>query len=259
MAAPSTANSTLADAFTDAASAVDELMQEMTDWRDNLSNANMEHLPKYDEVSEAAQLLEDADLERRAEAVNTALQELSEGRDFVAGCPEHVEGQKCKRCGWDGVLARLIETPPLTEYSLESPKSDFSGDIVVATISNGYSSELWTMKENEGVEKFNARLEAARREWWKQAERDERRNSHRHGHRLPDVTALETVPRHRRALRADDHLLDFEEAPKEPRGPARRGYGDARNRHRSGQERDRRRRGPERSALRPERRARRGG
>jgi chromosome segregation ATPase len=37
---------------------LEELMSEMESWRDNMSSANMEHLPKYDEVSEAYDNLE---------------------------------------------------------------------------------------------------------------------------------------------------------------------------------------------------------
>jgi molecular chaperone GrpE (heat shock protein) len=37
---------------------VEELLDEMTTWRDNMDNANMTHLPKYDEVSECCDALE---------------------------------------------------------------------------------------------------------------------------------------------------------------------------------------------------------
>jgi paraquat-inducible protein B len=42
-------------------SEVESLTEEMTSWRDNMSGANMEHLPKYDEVSEACDELENID------------------------------------------------------------------------------------------------------------------------------------------------------------------------------------------------------
>lgn len=43
---------------------IEELKDEMVEWRDNMDGANMSHLPKYDEVSEAADTLENAELER---------------------------------------------------------------------------------------------------------------------------------------------------------------------------------------------------
>lgn len=39
---------------------LETLKEEMESWRDNMSAASMEHLPKYDEVGEACNALDDA-------------------------------------------------------------------------------------------------------------------------------------------------------------------------------------------------------
>lgn len=41
-------------------SEIDNLKSEMESWRDNLDGANMSHLPKYDQVSECADVLDNA-------------------------------------------------------------------------------------------------------------------------------------------------------------------------------------------------------
>lgn len=53
-------NASAEGAFEDGKSEVEGLKEEMSEWKDNLENNNMEHLPKYDEVSECADALETA-------------------------------------------------------------------------------------------------------------------------------------------------------------------------------------------------------
>lgn len=50
----------LFDAVTTALDDIGSLRDEMEEWRDNLDNANMSHMPKYEEVSEAVDALDSA-------------------------------------------------------------------------------------------------------------------------------------------------------------------------------------------------------
>lgn len=190
---------TVLEAVEDAASQIAELQQEMADWRDNMSNANMEHLPKYDQVSEAADALENADVESRAEALRTALEELAEGRALLAGCPAHVEGQPCKRCKWDGRANRLVEFPELVVYPFgEGPKSVWRNDdgtirrvsVTVVAIRN----ISWTMLEGASEEEYKKELVQGRAYWWGQAADVERQNANRLGRRLTDISELAPFP-----------------------------------------------------------------
>lgn len=52
--------STVQGAFDDAKSEVETLADEIREWCDSLESNGMEHLPKYEEVSEAAEYLEEA-------------------------------------------------------------------------------------------------------------------------------------------------------------------------------------------------------
>ena len=63
------------DALKDAAPDIEELKDEMVEWQENMESADMEHLPKYDEVNEAAETLENADLENAVEQLVEALSE----------------------------------------------------------------------------------------------------------------------------------------------------------------------------------------
>ena len=78
-----------------------ELRDEITEWRDNMSAANMEHLPKFEAVSEAADAFDNLDLDAGDE-VAKAIRDAVNGKPFRAGCPPHVPGTKCGRCKWDG-------------------------------------------------------------------------------------------------------------------------------------------------------------
>jgi hypothetical protein len=84
---------------------ISSLQEEMASWRDSMEE-KLSHTEKYERVSEAADALENAELESRCDDLIDALRALSEGSPFVAGCPEHVVGRKCARCKWDGVAKK---------------------------------------------------------------------------------------------------------------------------------------------------------
>ena len=52
--------STISGAVSDAFSTIEALQDEMSEWASNMEGNNMEHLPKYDTVSEARDTLENA-------------------------------------------------------------------------------------------------------------------------------------------------------------------------------------------------------
>src|SRR5215813_7323243 len=56
---------------------IESLRDEMQEWQSNMEGASMEHLPKYDEVTEAVDLLDNAydDLDEAVESVRTWLTE----------------------------------------------------------------------------------------------------------------------------------------------------------------------------------------
>ncbi len=56
-----------------AASDVESLKEEMMEWQGNLEGANMDHLPKYDQVTECVDALEGADLGTLAEYLVDAI------------------------------------------------------------------------------------------------------------------------------------------------------------------------------------------
>jgi len=190
---PATYETTVLDALESAAQEIVDLGQEMADWRDNMSNANMDHLPKYEQVEQAADELENADLERRVEELQSALEALAEGREFKAGCLEHVEGTPCKRCGWKGKAAPLETVQPLVEYPFgEGPKTDWGEHVTVDVARFGNIS--WTYDEGESREVYERILRRARADRQKEVEHAERCNANRLGHRLPDEPAIESFP-----------------------------------------------------------------
>lgn len=52
--------STVADALENGRSAVEELREEINEWKESLEGNSMEHLPKYEEVSECCDALDEA-------------------------------------------------------------------------------------------------------------------------------------------------------------------------------------------------------
>jgi hypothetical protein len=69
---------------------VEDLASEMGDWRDNLESNSMEHLPKYEEVSEAADTLENAgqEIESSVDELRAALEEIKELNGEIVGSIE---------------------------------------------------------------------------------------------------------------------------------------------------------------------------
>jgi hypothetical protein len=56
-----------------AAGVVEELQEEMTEWQSNMEGANMDHLPKYEQVSECVDALENSEVRNRVDAMATML------------------------------------------------------------------------------------------------------------------------------------------------------------------------------------------
>lgn len=91
MSVRATYESTVLDTIGDAAQAVVELQEEMTEWRDNMSNANMDHLPKYEQVEQAVDELENADIESRGDALYRALDAARAPGDGIEPLPGAAE------------------------------------------------------------------------------------------------------------------------------------------------------------------------
>lgn len=172
------------------------LRDEMTEWRDNMEGTGLESTEKYQIVSETADALESAMVDEKANELLQAIEAAVEGKPFKAGCPEHVEGQRCKRCGWDGKAHRGESFPTFKEY--DPPKRQEWGspgdsyhkvEFAVAVQSRGCSWTTWTVKEGEDPgperEKARAQHEAEVR---KITERNER---NRLGRRIPDEPEVE--------------------------------------------------------------------
>jgi hypothetical protein len=117
-------------------SAFEELRDEMVEWRDNLEGTGLESTDKFQAVSECADTLESAEVEEKARQVAEAIEEALEGKPFKAGCPPHVEGQKCKRCKWDGKRKQNRKSTPKLQLFDEPLESGF-GDTIWAQVVDG--------------------------------------------------------------------------------------------------------------------------
>lgn len=71
-----------------AASDVQALTEEMEEWQGNMEGANMEHLPKYEQVTECVSGLQDADL---ATYVETLVDALGAAEQHGFACNESIE------------------------------------------------------------------------------------------------------------------------------------------------------------------------
>lgn len=172
----------------DAGSSIEELRDEITEWRDNLSSGNMEHLPKYEEVSECADTLESAEAEAVLSKLVDALTDASEGAPFKAGCPPHVFGKPCKRCKWHGRPGSARTIPPLTIHDPPRRQAGWRpGDVrlLCAEYRDGCSTGIWSLDYKAGEElpspeQLQALIasehEQARRHWWAEAEKIDRSN-----------------------------------------------------------------------------------
>jgi hypothetical protein len=102
-----TVKTTIEAALRDGASEIASLTEEMGSWRDGMEE-KLSSTSKYDQVSDAADTLEGADIESLVDALCDALSEAQTGRKATAGCPEHVIGTPCPVCKWAGVAAPKI-------------------------------------------------------------------------------------------------------------------------------------------------------
>lgn len=91
------------DAMQEGVSELQDLANEMSEWRDNLEE-KLSHTEKFERVSECADVLESA-----SSAAESTAQELDAVLTRAAcsvipreGCPKHVAKTPCARCGWDG-------------------------------------------------------------------------------------------------------------------------------------------------------------
>jgi len=135
-------SSSIDGAVSDGLSEVQELKQEMEDWASNMESSNMEHLPKYEEVNECKETLEEhADSEptipdafpegledkvdwqepmaKRAGHISRALR-LDQALAGVSAAKDHVQGfldehddddacwtEDCERSEWENYLSEL--------------------------------------------------------------------------------------------------------------------------------------------------------
>lgn len=171
----------------------EDLLQGMTDWAESMENANVEHLEKYEEVSACRDALESAELNARLETLAEALEVATEGKSFRQGCPPHVVGSRCKRCGWGGLLPRPFTAPTLWEGAELRPDGNRVNYNVAKIVSRGYTS-VHTANILNKAEVGDAR-ERARREWWADCERATTRNAllRTIPARLEDEPAVEPV------------------------------------------------------------------
>lgn len=72
------------DSFLDCGD-IESLRDEMTEWKDNMESNSMEHLPKYDEVSEAVDALDQA--MEMEDSINSLRDELKEHRPEALTTP----------------------------------------------------------------------------------------------------------------------------------------------------------------------------
>jgi hypothetical protein len=134
-----TLTATALEALDNGRSEVEQLTEEMTEWRENLESNDMSHLPKYDEVSETAETLEISGLDEAARELETALEAAARGKPGKPGCPPHVAGRPCKRCRWSGKIKPPAKAPRLTIY--KDPYYDAFGNQVVALLRHPWGSD----------------------------------------------------------------------------------------------------------------------
>jgi len=74
-----------------AASEVESLQGEMTDWQGNMEGANMDHLPKYEQVTECVDALENADVRSRVDELATLVEMAGSLGDLGAVMATYVQ------------------------------------------------------------------------------------------------------------------------------------------------------------------------
>lgn len=134
---------TALEAIDQCACTIEELAEEMGSWRDGMEE-KLSHTEKYERVSEAADALENSEVRSAVDSVESAIEEL-EGKPFKPGCPEHVLGQKCSRCGWNGVARKPSYEPELLlkKPIMESYRTGNGDRLVVAKVREGYGYRVY--------------------------------------------------------------------------------------------------------------------
>lgn len=122
------------DAASQCANEVQQLAEEMREWESNMSE-RLSHTDKYSQVEEAANELENADLENALSSLEEAMEAVG-GSPAVAGCPEHEIGKPCTVCGWNGKVPTAGPQPRLEIFNPPT-KTEYQGRpiTVVAQVS----------------------------------------------------------------------------------------------------------------------------
>lgn len=144
--------SELSELVGDAVGEVESLKEEIEEWRDNLDNANMTHLPKYDEVSEAADALETA--QSQAEDAQSEFDNLPD--DVKTSVTPYRYGKtksRSSRAGEAGAMLRVV-ADRLRE--LEEAKTERLDQIAKAT-----SADDLSKTDSDALEAEQAKLEEA--------------------------------------------------------------------------------------------------
>ena len=97
---------TVETSIDDGLSDIESLQEEMDSWASGMEDGNLANSEKCQTVRETADTLQSAydDAGRAFEEIREKISELFDGVPEKPGCKPHVLGQKCKRCGWSGVI-----------------------------------------------------------------------------------------------------------------------------------------------------------
>lgn len=147
-----------------------DLAGEMRDWYDALPDS-LQMTDKGERVDEAAQALEDSDIERIGDTFDAALSAIVDGVPEVVACPEHAEGERCPRCGWSG-KSHTAQRTPLREYTYgETISERFGGrQMYIATKGNG----TWSVSADATEAEFTTELQRIRENHQRDLERADR-------------------------------------------------------------------------------------
>lgn len=197
-----TTTATVMEALDQAQCEVEALMEEMTSWRDGMEE-KLSHTDKYERVSEAADTLENADLDNAIASVETAIAELA-GHPAKAGCKFHILGTPCRRCGWKGKPRQQFLPKPVREVYDPPIKIEGWPGLVVAKVEYGRNLSnrelfrdapggVWTAEGELTQEQIDAKLREARNCWMEKV-REYRESVHDSiPQTLPDEPAVEGV------------------------------------------------------------------
>lgn len=147
---------------------LEDLTNEMSEWRDNLESSEMTHLPKFDEVSEAAETLENAGSEIEQAASNLAdtlekagAQELLSAKvSYTTMIPYKGRGNP-RWMQRDNALAALMAVTEYLEDDENVVKHDDNGEPIMTTDDDGEEiAVLWT-DEHDDIESYRSELSDA--------------------------------------------------------------------------------------------------